>query len=193
MSFYINLNYPSSKSRCYDVSLLTRIGRPCWDNIISQLVRQWKGLDKIPSQNTNQNTVSDTPTLIKRSCAVVLINKRISNCVHETKAVEETKIDERNITENRARWKKTKTKKKKRNEKYHQENIDLKYIILSIFEGETELKKRMQWIHSLQYFYQSFSIKKWLWFFYNRRGFILNTKRRVSIVIRGIAECECLQ
>ena len=114
MSFYINLNYPSSKSRCCDVSLLTRIGRPCWDNIISQLVRQWKGLDKIPSQNTNQNTVSDTPTLIKRSCAVVLINKRISNCVHETKAVEETKVDEINITENRARWKKTKTKKKKK-------------------------------------------------------------------------------
>lgn len=74
----------------------------------------------------------------------MLINKRISNCVHETKPVEETKVDEINITENRARGKKTKTKKKKKNpEKYHQENIDLKYIILSIFEGETELKKRM--------------------------------------------------
>lgn len=47
----------------------------------------------------------------------MLINKRISNCVHETKAVEETKIDGRNITENRARWKKTKTKKKKKKRK----------------------------------------------------------------------------
>lgn len=47
----------------------------------------------------------------------MLINKRISNCVHETKAVEETKVDEINITENRARGKKTKTKKKKKTRK----------------------------------------------------------------------------
>ena len=54
---------------------------------------------KIPSQSLNQNTLKDTSTLIKRSYVDVLVNGNevVNDGANETKAVEETKIDERNI------------------------------------------------------------------------------------------------
>ena len=59
---------------------------------------------KIPSQNVNQKSLKDTPILIKRSYADVLVNgdEVVNEGANEVKSVEETKIDERNITDNRA-------------------------------------------------------------------------------------------
>ena len=61
--------------------------------------------------------MKDTPTLTKRSYADGLVNgnKVVNNDVNETKAVEETKIDERNITDNRARQNKNKVKREEKN------------------------------------------------------------------------------
>ena len=72
--------------------------------------------------------MKDTPTLIKGSFADVLVNenKVVNNGANETKAVEETKIDERNITDNRARRNKNKVKREEK-----------KYGNL----GKTDLKK----------------------------------------------------
>ena len=60
-----------------------------------QQVRQWKGPVKIPSQNVNQKSLSDTPALIKRSYADVLVNKQKNDGTNKTKVVKETKIDEK--------------------------------------------------------------------------------------------------
>ena len=94
---------------------------------------------KIPSQNRNQNTLKDTPTFIKRSYANVLVNKneRIINCTNETKAVEETRIDERNIIDNRAQRKKNKAKRKE-NKDGNLEKMELKKNVFSISRGGRE-------------------------------------------------------
>ena len=67
---------------------------------------------KIPSQNLSQNSLKDTSTLIKRSYADVLVNRNkvVNDGANETKAIEETKIDERNITDIRASQNKNKVK-----------------------------------------------------------------------------------
>ena len=59
---------------------------------------------KIPIQNVNQNSLKDTPVLIKRSYADVLVNRNevVNEWANEVKSVEETKINGRNITDNRA-------------------------------------------------------------------------------------------
>ena len=68
---------------------------------------------KIPSQKVNQNSLKDTPTLIKRSYADVLVNRNevVSKEANEAKSLEETKIDERYITDNRSRRNKNKVKR----------------------------------------------------------------------------------
>ena len=68
---------------------------------------------KIPSQNVNQNSLKDTPILIKRSYADVLVNRNevVNEWANEVKSVEETKINGRNITDNRAMWNKNKVKR----------------------------------------------------------------------------------
>ena len=68
---------------------------------------------KIPSQKVNQNSLKDTPTLIKRSFADVLVNRNevVSEEANEAKSLEETKIDERYITDNRSRRNKNKVKR----------------------------------------------------------------------------------
>ena len=68
---------------------------------------------KIPSQKVNQNSLKDTPTLIKRSYADVLVNRNevVSEEANEAKSLEETKIDERYITDNRSRRNKNKVKR----------------------------------------------------------------------------------
>ena len=85
---------------------------------------------KIPSQNVNQNSLKDTPTLIKRSFADV-----VNDGTNETKAVEETKIDERNITDNRARRNKNKNKREEKKDG-SLEKIDLKKIYSQLLEEE---------------------------------------------------------
>ena len=85
---------------------------------------------KIPSQNVNQNSLKDTPTLIKRSFADV-----VNDGTNETKAVEETKIDERNIIDNRARRNKNKVKREEKKDG-NLEKIDLKKIYSQLLEEE---------------------------------------------------------
>ena len=85
---------------------------------------------KIPSQNLNQNSLKDTPTLIKRSFADV-----VNDGTNETKAVEETKIDERNITDNRARRNKNKNKREEKKDG-SLEKTDLKKIYSQLLEEE---------------------------------------------------------
>ena len=92
---------------------------------------------KIPSQNVNQNSLKDTPILIKRSYADVLVNRNevVNEGANEVKSVEKTKIDERNITDNRATWNKNKIKREeKRNGSL--EKIDLKKIYSEFLEEE---------------------------------------------------------
>ena len=69
---------------------------------------------KIPSQNVTQKSLEDTPILIKRSYADVLLNGNevVNEGANEVKSVEETKIDERNITDNRAMRNKNKVKRR---------------------------------------------------------------------------------
>ena len=92
---------------------------------------------KIPSQNVNQNSLKDTPTLIKRSHADVLVkrNKVINEGANEVKSVEETKTDERNITDNRAMRNKNKVKREEKRDG-SLEKIDLKKIYSQILEEE---------------------------------------------------------
>ena len=84
---------------------------------------------KIPSQSVNQNSLKDTPPFIKRSFVDVLVNgnKAENDGANETKAVEETKIDERNITDNRAMWNDNKVKREQK-KNGNLEKIDLKKI-----------------------------------------------------------------
>ena len=58
---------------------------------------------QIPSRNKNQDTLKDTPTII--------IKRRAKDSPNETKAVEETKRIERNITDKRAQRKRNKVKR----------------------------------------------------------------------------------
>ena len=92
---------------------------------------------EIPSQNLNQNSLKDTSTLIKRSYADVLVNGNevVNDGANETKAVEETKIDERNITDNRARRNKNKVKREEKKDG-NLEKIDLKKIYSQLLEEE---------------------------------------------------------
>ena len=64
-------------------------------------------------------------------------NERIINCANETKAVEETRIDERNIIDNRAQRKKNKAKRKE-NKDGNLEKMELKKNVFSISRGGTE-------------------------------------------------------
>ena len=64
-------------------------------------------------------------------------NEVVNDGANETKAVEETKIDERNITDNRARRNKNKVKREEKNDG-NLEKIDLKKNISSTFRGGTE-------------------------------------------------------
>ena len=90
---------------------------------------------KIPNQHVNQNSLKfGTPTLIKRSYGDVRSSKRRSN---DAKSVEGNKIDERNITDNRARQNKNKVKRKEKNDG-SLEKIDLKKNIFSTFGEGTE-------------------------------------------------------
>ena len=85
---------------------------------------------KIPSQNVNQNSLKDTPILIKRSYADVLVNRNelVNEGANEFKSVEETKID------NRAMWNKNKVKREERDGSL--EKIDLKKIYSQLLEEE---------------------------------------------------------
>ena len=67
--------------------------------------------------------------MIIRSFADVLANgnKAENDGANETKAVEETKIDERNITDNRAMWNDNKVKREEK-KNGNLEKIDLKKI-----------------------------------------------------------------
>lgn len=58
---------------------------------------------QIPNRNKNQDTLKDTPTII--------IKRRAKDRPNETKAVEETKRNGRNITDKRARRKRNKVKR----------------------------------------------------------------------------------
>ena len=71
---------------------------------------------KIPSQNITRSSLKGTATLIKRSYADVLVNGNevVNEGANEAKSVEETKIDEKNITDNRDRQNKNKVNVKKR-------------------------------------------------------------------------------
>ena len=71
---------------------------------------------KIPSQKVNQNSLKDTPTLTKRSYADALVNRNgvVSEEANEAKSLEETKIDERYITDNRSRRNKNKVKREEK-------------------------------------------------------------------------------
>ena len=92
---------------------------------------------EIPSQNLNQNSLKDTSALIKRSYADVLVNGNevVNDGANETKAVEETKIDERNITDNRARRNKNKVKREEKKDG-NLEKIDLEKIYSQLLEEE---------------------------------------------------------
>ena len=68
--------------------------------------------------------------MIKRSFADV-----VNDCNNETKAVEETKIDERNITDNRARRNKNKVKREEKKDG-NLEKIDLKKIYSQLLAEE---------------------------------------------------------
>ena len=74
--------------------------------------------------------MKDTPTLIKRSFADV-----VNDGTNDTKAVEETKIDERNITDNRARRNKNKDKREEKKDGTL-EKIGLKKIYSQLLEEE---------------------------------------------------------
>ena len=71
---------------------------------------------KLPNQNVNQNSLKNTPTLIERRYEDVLVNenKGVNDGANETKAVEQTKIDGRNITDNRAPRDKDKVKREEK-------------------------------------------------------------------------------
>ena len=92
---------------------------------------------EIPSQNLNQNSLKDTSTLIKRSYADVLVNGNevVNDGANETKAVEETKIDERNITDNRTRRNKDKDNREEKRDG-NLEKIDLEKIYFQLLEEE---------------------------------------------------------
>ena len=92
---------------------------------------------KIPSQNLSQNSLKDTSTLIKRSYVDVLVNRHkvVNDGANETKAIEETKIDERNITDNRASQNKNKVKREEKKDG-NLEKIDLKKIYSQLLEEE---------------------------------------------------------
>ena len=147
---------------------------------------------KIPSQNLNQNSLKDTSTLIKRSYVDVLVNRHkvVNDGANETKAIEETKIDERNITDNRASQNKNKVKREEKKDG-NLEKIYLVKIYSQLLEEEQsksgEHKKSTPPIISTN----SSQLK-------NDSGFSLieytfNTRQRVSFIIGKIAECQCLQ
>ena len=71
---------------------------------------------KIPSQNITHSSLKGTATLIKRSYADVLVNGNevVNEGANEAKSVEETKIDEKNIPDNRDRQNKNKVNVKTR-------------------------------------------------------------------------------
>ena len=71
---------------------------------------------KLPNQNVNQNSLKNTPTLIERRYEDVLVNenKGVNDGANETKAVEQTKIDGGNITDNRAPRNKDKVKREEK-------------------------------------------------------------------------------
>ena len=92
---------------------------------------------KIPSQNVNQKSLKDTPILIKRNYADVLVNgdEVVNEGANEVKSVEETKIDERNITDNRAMRNRNKVKRKEKKDD-GLEKIDLNKIYSQLLEEE---------------------------------------------------------
>ena len=77
--------------------------------------------------------------MIKRSYAEVLFNRNevVNKGANEVKSVEKTKIDERNITNNRAMRNKNKVKREEKRDG-SLEKIDLKKNIFSTFGGGTE-------------------------------------------------------
>ena len=83
--------------------------------------------------------MKDTPALIKRSYPNVLVNgnKGVKDGANGTKVVEETKIGERNITDNRARQKKNKAKREEKKDGNLGKN-DLEKNIFLTFSGGTE-------------------------------------------------------
>ena len=92
---------------------------------------------KIPIQNVNQNSLKDTPVLIKRSYADVLVNRNevVNKGANEVTSVEKTKIDERNITDNRAMRNKNKVKREEKRDG-SLEKIDLKKVHSQLLEEE---------------------------------------------------------
>ena len=81
--------------------------------------------------------MKDTPILIKRSYADVLVNgdEVVNEGANEVKSVEETKIDERNITDNRAMRNRNKVKRKEKKDD-GLEKIDLNKIYSQLLEEE---------------------------------------------------------
>ena len=118
-------------------------------------------------------------------------NEVVNDGANETKVVEETKIDERNITDNRARRNKNKVKREEKKDG-NLEKIDLEKIYSQLLEEEQsksgERNKSTPPIISTN----SSQLK-------NDSGFslieedIFSTQDRVSIGIGGIAEWQCLQ
>ena len=117
-----------------------------WEKFISRKSNQNKSHNttsllledtKIPSQNVNQKSLKDTPILIKRSYADALVNgdEVVNEGANEVKSVEETKIDERNITDNRAMRNKNKVKREEKRDG-SLEKIDLKKIYSQLLEEE---------------------------------------------------------
>ena len=117
-----------------------------WEKFISRKSNQNKSHNttsllledtKIPSQNVNQDSLKDTPILIKRSYADVLIsrNEIVNERANKVKSVEEAKIDERNITDNRAMQNKNKVKREEKRDG-SLEKIDLKKIYSRLLEEE---------------------------------------------------------
>ena len=81
--------------------------------------------------------MKDASTPIKRSYADVLVNGNnvVNHGANETKAIEETKIDGRDITDNRARRNKNKVKREEKKEG-NLEKIDLKKIYSQLLQEE---------------------------------------------------------
>ena len=92
-------------------------------------------------------------------------NEGVNDGVNEIKSMKETKRYERNKADNRARRNKNKVKREEKKDD-NLEKIDLKEIYSQLLQEEH---------------------------IFSRRGYIFNTRQRISIDIRGIAEWQCLQ
>ena len=100
----------------------------------------------------------------------------------------ETKIDERNITDNRAMRNKNRVKREEKKDG-SLEKIDLKKMYSQLLEEEPSRSGDRNKSTPPNISTNSSQVK-------NDSGFfpiIFNTRQRVSISIGGIAECPCLQ